>query len=50
MTRMGQVFRPQPEHVHTYEQLFTQVYRRMYARLQPLYRDIQDITGYPTKN
>ena len=50
MTRMGQVFQPEPEHVRTYEQLYTRVYRHMYARLQPLYRDIQDITGYPTKN
>jgi sugar (pentulose or hexulose) kinase len=50
MTRMGRVFQPEPEHVHTYEQLYTRVYRHMYARLQPLYRDIQDITGYPTKN
>ena len=50
MTRMGRVFQPEPEHVRTYEALYTRVYRHMYARLQPLYRDIQDITGYPTKN
>ncbi|MEI8157864.1 MAG: FGGY-family carbohydrate kinase [Burkholderiales bacterium] len=50
MTRLGQVFQPEPVHVHTYEQLYNRVYRHMYARLQPLYRDIQDITGYPAKN
>lgn len=49
MTRVGQVFTPEPEHVRTYEQLFSRVYKRMYQRLQPLYRDIQDITGYPPK-
>jgi len=49
MTRIGQVFTPQPEHARTYEQLYRRVYCRMYQRLQPLYRDIQDITGYPTK-
>ncbi|MDD5334795.1 MAG: FGGY-family carbohydrate kinase [Rhodoferax sp.] len=49
MTRIGQVFVPEPEHAHTYEQLYRRVYCRMYQRLQPLYRDIQEITGYPTK-
>jgi sugar (pentulose or hexulose) kinase len=49
MTRMGQVFMPQPEHAHTYEQLYRKVYCKLYERLQPLYRDIQKITGYPNK-
>ncbi|MDP2371848.1 FGGY-family carbohydrate kinase [Rhodoferax sp.] len=49
MTRIGRVFQPQPEHANTYEQLYRRVYCRMYQRLQPLYRDIQDITGYPAK-
>jgi sugar (pentulose or hexulose) kinase len=47
MTRIGQVFTPEPEHAKTYEQLYRRIYCRMYQRLQPLYRDIQDITGYP---
>ena len=45
MTRIGQVFMPEPSHVFTYEQLYRRVYCRMYQRLQPLYKDIQDITG-----
>ncbi|WP_374346938.1 FGGY-family carbohydrate kinase [Chitinimonas sp.] len=49
MTRIGQVFEPQPEHAYTYEQLYTRVYQRMYQRLQPLYEDIRDITGYPSQ-
>ena len=49
MTRIGQVFQPEPVHAKTYEQLYRRVYCRMYQRLQPLYRDIQDITGYPAK-
>jgi sugar (pentulose or hexulose) kinase len=49
MTRTGQVFMPEPEHAATYEKLYRLVYRRMYRRLQPLYRDIQEITGYPGK-
>ena len=50
MTRIGQVFMPQPEHAKTYEKLYRRVYCRMYKRLQPLYKDIQDITGYPQKS
>ncbi|WP_394755256.1 FGGY-family carbohydrate kinase [Rhodoferax sp.] len=47
MTRIGQVFEPEPTHARTYEQLYRRVYCRMYQRLQPLYRDIRAITGYP---
>jgi ribulose kinase len=46
MTRKGKVFQPHPEHRQTYEQLYRRVYRKMYARLQPLYREIAEITGY----
>ena len=47
MTRPGRVFQPDPQHSKIYEQLYRRVYTKMYARLQPLYRDIADITGYP---
>ena len=47
MTRVGQVFLPEPQHVNTYEQLYRKVYCKMYERLQPLYHDIREITGYP---
>lgn len=50
MTRMGQVFEPEPAHASTYEQLYRRVYCRMYQRLQPLYRDIRAITGYPARD
>ena len=48
MARMGDRFEPEPQHAHTYEQLYRRVYCRMYKRLQPLYRDIRAITGYPS--
>lgn len=48
MTRVGQVFAPEPAHAATYEQLYRRVYLRMYDRLRPLYRDIRRITGYPS--
>jgi sugar (pentulose or hexulose) kinase len=47
MTRIGKTFEPDARHHATYEALYHRVYQKMYARLQPLYRDIQDITGYP---
>ena len=45
MTRIGQVFHPEPQHAKTYDALYTRVYRHMYERLQPLYKAIQDIAG-----
>ena len=30
-----------------YDELYRGVYRQMYRRLQPLYREIRRITGYP---
>ncbi|UJB66061.1 carbohydrate kinase [Acidovorax sp. YS12] len=50
MTRTGQTFTPEPAHARTYEQLYRRVYCRMYQRLQPLYRDIRAITGYPSRD
>ncbi len=47
MTRVGQVFRPNPETRQLYDRLYREVYRGMYGRLQPLYARIRDITGYP---
>jgi sugar (pentulose or hexulose) kinase len=47
MTRVGRVFEPVAEHQQVYDRLYRQVYRRMYRQLQPLYRDIAEITGYP---
>ncbi len=49
MTRAGAIFVPQSQAQETYDQLYKRVYKRMYARLQPLYREIRDITDYPPK-
>lgn len=49
MTRPGKVFVPDPQRQAVYQQLYSRVYRKMYARLQPLYRDIAAITGYPAQ-
>jgi sugar (pentulose or hexulose) kinase len=50
MTRLGRVFEPIPQNRKVYDELYHRVYKKMYAQLQPLYRDIQKITGYPNAN
>ncbi len=47
MTRVGKVFHPDPVRVAKYDRLYREVYLKMYPQLQPLYRSIKDITGYP---
>ena len=47
MTRVGRVFEPNPAAQAVYQRLYREVYQPMYARLQPLYRSIREITGYP---
>jgi len=46
MTRVGQVFTPDPHNRDIYEGLYSRVYRRMYRRLKPLYEEIRAITAY----
>lgn len=47
MTRIGKTFEPIAANHATYNALYVRVYQKMYGRLQPLYRAIQQITGYP---
>jgi sugar (pentulose or hexulose) kinase len=47
MTRVGRVFEPIAHNRAIYDRLYKQVYRKMYRQLQPLYREIAEITGYP---
>lgn len=49
MIRLGTVFEPDKQGQLIYDQLYQRVYLQMYARLQPLYLEIQKITGYPDK-
>ncbi|MCG8451909.1 MAG: FGGY-family carbohydrate kinase [Spirochaetales bacterium] len=46
MTGVGREFLPQKQNAAVYEQLHD-VYRRIYPRMKHLYREIQQITGYP---
>jgi sugar (pentulose or hexulose) kinase len=47
MTHVGDVFLPNAANRAIYDQLYRQVYQKMYARLSPLYQAIRRITGYP---
>ncbi len=49
MTHVGEVFDPDPATRDIYDGLYRRVYRQMYKRLQPLYEEIQKITGYPAR-
>ena len=50
MTRLGDVYEPDPEAHQMYDDLYQRVYCDLYRRLKPLYDEIREITGYPRKN
>ena len=47
MTRVSRVFEPIGDNVEIYRKLYERVYLKMYDRLLPLFKEIQEITGYP---
>ncbi|MCK7543128.1 FGGY-family carbohydrate kinase [Marinobacter bryozoorum] len=47
MTGVAEVFEPDPAASRLYDELYRDVYLRMYGQLAPLYRNIRRITGYP---
>jgi sugar (pentulose or hexulose) kinase len=47
MTRTGRVFEPNPPAQRIYADLYQRVYRRMYARLRPLYETMRGIIRRP---
>ena len=49
MTRQERMYDPNPAYHKIYDELFERVYKKMYARLKPLYAEIRDITGYPPR-
>ncbi len=49
MTRSQKIFEPNVENRRIYESLYKKIYLKMYKKLQPLYQEIQNITGYPQK-
>jgi sugar (pentulose or hexulose) kinase len=49
MTRVREVFEPNPRTREIYDELYNRVYKRMYARLRTLYQEIREITDYPAR-
>lgn len=49
MVVVKKVFEPDPEAVAIYQRIYSEVYRNLYTALEPFYKKIQDITGYPEK-
>jgi len=47
MVHQGERFLPNTENREVYNQLFGEVYQKMYGRLNPIYRSIREITRYP---
>lgn len=47
MVHIGGAREPDPAAHARYDELYQHVYRPMYERLRPLYREIRRITGYP---
>ena len=47
MVHVGETRDPDPGAHARYDELYRDVYRHMYGRLRPLYREIRRITGYP---
>jgi sugar (pentulose or hexulose) kinase len=50
MTRISRTFEPDRKNAALYDQLYGQVYQKMYARLAPLYARVRAITGYPARD
>ena len=40
-------FTPDPDRAALYNKLYHRVYKRIYKRLDPIYKEIREITGYP---
>ncbi len=47
MVHYKDTFEPNAQNSALYQELFTHIYKKMYKRLEPLYKKIRKITGYP---
>lgn len=50
MCSVSEVFMPNKNNTALYKKLYHSVYKKMYGRLKPLYKDIREITNYPKKD
>ena len=50
MSHVGETFRPDPGNHRVCTRLFNEVYKESFRALDPLYRRIAEITGYPAED
>lgn len=50
MCHVGRTFKPDPGNHRVYTRLFNEVYKESFRALDPLYRRIAEITGYPAED
>lgn len=50
MVRKGRTFMPDAHHHRIYDRLFKEVYKQSFRALEPMYRSIAGITGYPAED
>ena len=50
MTHIRDTFAPNHKNHEIYSELYDRVYLKMYKKLAPLYQEIQEITGYPSRD
>lgn len=49
MTHISETYEPNTINHKIYDEIFKEIYLKMYKQLKPLYEKIQDITGYPPR-
>lgn len=47
MVHHDTTFEPDPQRATLYKKMYNRVYKRIYKRLDPIYKEIREITGYP---
>ncbi len=50
MVKKGRTFEPNPQNHHIYTRLFNDVYKKTFSTMEPVYRRIAQITGYPAED
>ena len=50
MVKKGKTFMPNPQNHRIYTELFHDVYKKLFTNMEPMYRRIAQITGYPAED
>jgi len=50
MVKKARTFEPNPQNHRIYTRLFNDVYKKTFSTMEPVYRRIAQITGYPAED